>query len=637
MADDLRRAFIAEARELCEQLTLAALQVDREGTLSPEQRRHLLRVAHTLKGAARVVGEKGIADAAHAIEDLVAANLDAVADDLAPRLLRQIDSISAALPANSAVLDAIPASDMPAVTAGNEPIRTVRIELAAIDAALERVAGLSRRCTLLRQDVEADARTEDATGRVSQLDQLAVEVALLRSQLHELRLAPARTLFASLERAIRDASAAGRVRTRFEATGGEHRLDADLLDSVRDALIQLVRNAVAHGVEPPDVRAAKSKPHEGLVAVAVERRGPDVAFIVSDDGRGLDVTELRAAAVRAGIGSAVAADEEGLIALLLEGGLSTQATVSQISGRGVGLDVVRTMTSRFGGRVTLVNRPGRGVTVTLLLPVTLRSLRYVRMESRDVAALVPLDAVRRVSRVADLQQLIADERPHLVVDSAPVAQLSLRSVLARDGDDPADNRVAAIVVAGGTTVALTATRLGEVDVTIAQSLPRLAGASPVIRAIALSDFGEIIPVLEPQAFAAALISRTAMVASVARARRLLVVDDSITTRMLEQSILEGAGYAVDTVASAEEALDRAASTRYDLFIVDVEMPGMNGFDFVAATRAHQSLSDTPAILVTSRGAPEDRQRGVEAGARAYIVKSEFDQEVFLNTVRGLIG
>jgi two-component system chemotaxis sensor kinase CheA len=188
-------------------------------------------------------------------------------------------------------------------------------------------------------------------------------------------------------------------------------------------------------------------------------------------------------------------------------------------------------------------------------------------------------------------------------------------------------------------LALTADRLGPVETVVVQALPPFSGAVPFVRGLAVDGRGELVPVLDPSELIGNDILRVPApgAAPEASARRVLVVDDSITTRMLERSILEAAGLIVETAASGEEALVRASGISYDLFIVDVEMPGLSGFEFLERARETDGLAGVPAILVTSRASAQDRKRGIDAGARAYIVKSEFDQETFLNIVRGLLG
>jgi two-component system chemotaxis sensor kinase CheA len=644
MDEELQRYFAIEARELVEGLTQAALHVERTGSLTPEQRKHVLRLAHTLKGAARVVRESAIADTAHGIEDFVSSASDTIGPSFGSRLLGLVDTIAQALPANVQVPE--PAPSVAGAPAADDAMPAVRVERSAVDGAIERTADISARCADLRRDLESVISELPAAVRhaVTALDSVATAVSELRSQLYQLRLAPASMLFVALERAVRDAAQAGGVQARFVASGGEHRLDTDVLLALRDALIQLVRNAVAHGIEPPAGRATAGKPSEGIVSLHVERRGADLAFIVSDDGRGLDLQALRRAVRRAGGDEQALLDggmaEAAIIERLLEGGLTSRESVSQLSGRGIGLDLVRAVVARYGGHTAVRNTPGRGLAIELVLPVSARSLSYLRVESAGDAALLPLDAVHGTMRLAGSAMMEIDGRQHLLAGGRPLPLVALDALFATaDGDSRGgEQQVAALVEAEGALIAVAAERFGEASIAIAQALPPLSAVSRTVRAIALDDDGRVLPVLEPVE-----LLKVAMRAAVARPRRerrvprLLVVDDSITTRMLEQSILESAGFVVETAASAEEALERAAAASYDLFIVDVEMPGMNGFEFVAATRADAALERTPAILVTSRSAEADRRRGLDAGARAYIVKGEFDQDVFLNTVRGLVG
>lgn len=622
MADDLRQAFLAEARELSEQLMLGVLRAERQSALTSDERRHLLRLAHTLKGAARLVKERAIGDAAHAMEDLIAAAGDRLEPAAVTHLLTLIDTVTGSLPRPE------PETAQPAAAgaAMADDARTVRVDLADINAAVQRVASLTAQLAALQRELDTSPAQARATA-----DRLAVSVAALRTELHRMRLAPAGSVFATVERAVRDAAQASDVLVTFSGSGGEHRLDADVLDTLRDALIQVARNAVAHGIEPPRRRAAAGKPPEGRVALAVERRGTGVAFSIADDGRGLDVDGLRRAA--AAQGHRPDLSEPDLIDLLLAGGLTSRRVPNQIAGRGVGLDLVRAVVARLHGELSVTNASGRGVTVDILVPASMRSLRYVRMESGSCAALLPLDALRGTLRLADVAAVTLDGRRHLLIDGETVPLLSLDRLLSAEVPDV--NQIAAIVATGTGRLAVAAARFGEAAQTVAQALPPLTGATAVVRDIALDPDGGIVPVLEPTALAAVMADEAGSTAE-PRSPRLLVVDDSVTSRMLEQSILEAAGFKVETAASAEEALRTAAQTAYDLFIVDVEMPGMNGFEFVEATRADAALARTPAILVTSRSSEADRRRGVGAGARGYVVKSEFEQDSFLDLVRRLV-
>jgi two-component system chemotaxis sensor kinase CheA len=670
MADDPLSYFRIEARELVDGLTQGALRIERSGSFGADERRQLLRLAHTLKGAARVVRQSAVADASHALEDVMLAAGDRPDRELTSRMLALIDQIARQLPGDEPPApEGVPSVAAPArVVAGTAPTddvaRTVRIDLGEVDVLLERVSAAAAQCAGIHGQLLDHARSMPLVARrqVDALDGLSTTLGQLRDRVRQMRLAPAHSLLVPLERAVRDAALSAGVQARFESAGGTHRLDADVLAAVRDALIQLVRNAVAHGIEPAPVRKAIGKNPEGVVAVTVERRGSRIAFVCRDDGRGIDLESLRQAAAATGAVDAQRAarlTQQELVTLLLAGGLSSRRAASQLAGRGVGLELVNAVAARLNGVVTIESTAGAGMCVSLTVPVSLRSLTCLLIEGGGSQALVPLDAVRGVVRLPELEMLSIDGRTHVIADGRPVPFVPLHTVLGRPATADAADAVApafAVIVDGtgsdgahgadGTAaavppdslIALATTRPGEVTTAIVQGLPPLAAVLSSIRVVAVDERGAIVPVLEPSALLeASRGARPAPLAPPSRTARILVVDDSITTRMLEQSILEAAGYDVELAASAEEGLVKAAAGTYDLFLVDVEMPGIDGFEFVQRTRQDEKLRLVPAVLVTSRSAEEDRQRGLDAGARGYVVKGEFDQEVFLRTIRGLVG
>jgi two-component system, chemotaxis family, sensor kinase CheA len=404
-----------------------------------------------------------------------------------------------------------------------------------------------------------------------------------------------------------------------------------------------VRNAVAHGIEPPAERLRAGKPATGTVRVDVQRRGRRVTFSCRDDGRGVDAERVRAEAVRKGLVSrdaAAALDGEALAELLLRGGLSTSRTVDTVSGRGVGLDVVRDTAARLDAQVALRSEPGRGTTVEIAVPVSVAALTALHLEASGALAALPLDAVRRTAfvepaRVVRLPDGAGIEHEGAVIPFVPLAQVLRRPA------PPAPRRFwsAVVVEAGAQLLALGADRLAGTSDVVVRPLPRFVDADPAVAGAALDAEGNPLLVLDPAGLVAGAPAAAYRPGEGERARRapILVVDDSLTTRMLEQSILESAGYEVELATSAEEALDRIRGRRFGLFVVDVEMPGMDGFEFVRATRADPRTAATPAILVTSRGAAEDRQRGLDAGASAYIVKGEFDQGRLLAHIEELLG
>jgi two-component system chemotaxis sensor kinase CheA len=621
---DPYRYFRIEAREIADALSLGVLELEGEPHDRAPIVERLLRHAHTLKGAARVVGLSEIASLAHALEDALAAAGDGPAD----ALLAHVDAISAKL-------DAL--SPAPGPAGADPPPReeepwAAGLDLDAVDRLLDTLQDARRRLGALRR---AAARAREIDGGIAAeiggaAASLSADLDRIGEHAHALRLVPASAMFAQLERAARDAARELDKRVAFEAKGGEHHLDGRVLARVRDALLQVVKNAVDHGIEDEGERASAGKPLAGRILLEVTRAGHRVTFTCRDDGRGIDVEAVRRSA------AARAAAPEGDAALLVfEAGVSTRSSVTALSGRGVGLDVAREIATQLHGEVAVASEPGRGAAFSITVPVSLSSLPVLGVRAGDLVAAIPLDAVRRTMRVAPGDVSVVGDREVTVALGSALPFLRLADWAGAAPEDAAAPRIAVVVAAPRGLAAIGVDRLLGAEHAILQPVPAIAGQTPALGA-SLDEAGVPRPVLDPAALvAAAAALRRVKVAERAPERRVLVIDDSLTTRMLEQSILESAGYHVDTASSGEEGLTMAHAAPYDVFIVDVEMPGMDGFSFVARTQEDPALRDVPAIVVSSRGARADQRRGAEAGARAYVVKEEFVEESFLELVREL--
>ncbi len=714
MAKDPYRFFRVEARDLLRQMSEAVLAA--EQAPAPDLPPRLLRLSHTLKGAASVVRLPAIAAQAHAIEDLLTplrdsgdapgrAELDALLAliDAAEASITALDapaqaqaqakaqaqapaqapgagapastSSPAGGPASSATrvgsADAAGASRTTGVTAASpqtdavdarsamasrpdpadEPVGAMLTipqlmpeEVDGLLADIARTQGhlapLERAGLLLRelrgalqgqQETLAGplARIEDQIERGAR--QLARELVALRDSAEQLRLLPASQLFAPLQRAARDAARSQDKQARLTGHGGDVKLEAALLNALSGALVQMVRNAVAHGIESPAERIAAGKPPQGLIDLRIERRGREVLFCCSDDGAGLDLDAVRRTAVDKGVPGAARLDDDALIERLLRGGLSTARRVDALAGRGVGMDLVRDTADRLGGRLTLRSRRGEGTTVELCVPLQLAALRAIRLCAGTVSAWVPLEAVECVLQRPELNG------SHVAVGDELLPHLSLAEAL-RPGVAAPPPRSALVLRAGGQRAVLGVDSLDGVTSVVLRPPPALLPPSPLISGLALDAAQQPVPVLAPEGLiAAARQARPRPVAAPARTGTILVIDDSLTTRMLEQSILEAAGYRVHMAASAEDGLEAAKRERYALILCDVEMPGMDGFEFMSRIRGDAALRDIPAVLVTSRNAPEDLARGKAVGADGYIVKGEFAQNEFLAQVARLVA
>jgi two-component system, chemotaxis family, sensor kinase CheA len=667
---DRYKYFRIEAREILDQLGRGALDLEKGPAADAVPA--MLRLAHTLKGAARVVRQAAIGDDAHALEEALdpyrgggaipretVDRVLALVDDIGRRVgeLPQADAPPAAAgPAAPAALDGaagsavntLPRAAMPSASGTPEPRpASGRPAMDDLDALLDGVFEAQVRLGSLRPalaEVALDRPSAALARLTTGIDQLDRELRQVRDAVERLRLTPVSVLFTFLERAVREVAATAATRIAFTASGGDVRVDAVVLNTVQGALLHIVRNAAAHGIETADARRRAGKPEEGRIGLTVRQHGRQVTFTCADDGRGIDLDAVRVLATRRAseTGATPPADTPALLRALLHGGISTTDRVTDLSGRGIGLDAVREAAERLGGDVALHTEPGAGTSVAVSVPLSVASLPALVVEAAGSAVAIPLDAVERSLRV-DPDEIVRTGRHETVLvdgQAIPLAPLASLATAGRSIAAPHAGRTSAVVVrdATGTAAAFTVDRIVGAVPVLLKPLPRFAPATAVIAGAALDAVGDPLVVVDPDRLVAGARDASRNEAAPAAARpRVLVIDDSLTTRMLEQSILESAGYEVTLATTAEEGLELARASRYALCLVDVEMPGIDGFGFVERIRADASLKDLPAILVTSRSAPEDRQRGLDVGAQAYIVKGEFDQGVLLDRIKVLVG
>jgi two-component system chemotaxis sensor kinase CheA len=676
MTHDPYKYFRIEARDLLDQLGQGVLDLEKAGA-DPPLVAKLLRLAHTLKGAARVVRRADIGDLAHAMEEVLSPLRDtnqALSPPETDRLLALIDRTAAAL----ATLDGEQVSPKvgPAAreAAPDEAVQVLRADVSELDGLLDGIAethvqleGLSRTLgsaeriqrlsELLNNQLSGSQRYDHGLGSLADglrsdvealsrelsqgIERIQRELRQVRERAERLRLLPARTTFTALERTARDAAQTLGKTVRFEARGGEVRLDAQVLAIVQSALVQAVRNAVAHGIESASERVRAGKPETGRVTVEVLRSGARIVFRCHDDGAGIDEEAVRRALARRGV--AIPGDKHGgeaLLELLFRGGVSTSKEVTEVAGRGIGLDLVRDAATRLGGELRATTERGRGTTLELEVRTSLSSLDALVVEASGRTAALPLDAVHETLRIPRSEFAQDGAGTSIVRNGKVIPFVPLARALGARQEDELKRKVWSAVLVGTRSgvAALGVERLCGTKSLVLRPLPPLTPADPLVLGAALDGAGNPELVLDPEALVrSAGQPLTWEARSAAPSACILVIDDSLTTRMLEQSILESAGYEVDLAASAEEGLERARSRAYALFLVDVEMPGMDGFGFVRTIRSDAALRDIPAILVTSRSAPEDKQQGALAGAQGYVVKGEFDQIQLLERIRTLIG
>jgi two-component system chemotaxis sensor kinase CheA len=630
MAKDPFRYFRPEARELCDQLARGAHELESSGGGSATVVARLLRIAHTLKGAARVVRQIPIADAAHLIEDTLAPSREggAVTSGQLGEIARLLGVIRRALDELDSPRDSMPTTAPATEPVIASPIASVRTDLADLDVLLDGIAECRIALDGMRRVLDAGGVAADVERALRRhAEQLARELRQMRETGEQLRLGSAAALFEPLERVAKDAARSVGARVVFEGHCANLRMDAVVLDAVLPALVQLVRNAVAHGIEPPAARVAAGKAAEGRIVLTIERRDRRARFSLHDDGRGVDVRAARAAiARRSGADSVAGRSDDEVLGLLMRGGVSTAPSVDQVAGRGVGLDVVRDVVERLGGTSTMHSPAGAGTTVEIMVPLALASVEVLVVESEGAVATLPVAALRGTQRVDVSDPSVTASGRAIVHDGQVIPFLPLSRVLRDRGHARPRSWTAVVVESGDGRAAIGVDRLVGTASVVLRPLPALALADTVIAGASLDDAGVPVISLEPAGLVAAArrSDHGQEVAPLPRAP-ILVVDDSMTTRMLEQSILEAAGWDVDLAASGEEGLVAARARAHALMLVDVEMPGIDGFTFVEHVRADPALAHVPVVLVTSRSAPEDRKRGRDVGAQGYVVKSEFDQ------------
>ena len=479
---------------------------------------------------------------------------------------------------------------------------------------------------------------EDAQSRLSQVRDGAMGLAMV----------PVRRVVAGLPRVVRDLAAATGKDVRLVLHGQDVELDKQVLDGVSDALKHLVVNAVDHGCESAAERVAAGKPAHSTVTVTARAAGGTVVIEVADDGEGIDDEQLRAKAIARGVllpDSALSG--QGLHNVLFIPGFSTADEVTETSGRGIGLDVVRSAVEGLGGSVELRTSPGVGTTFALTLPVTLGVLRCLmaRLGSERFALPVPGIVESLSLKNAVIHSLAG--KPVVVRHGETLPLLDLGSAL---GVTAERSPTAAVVVRhGDRQVAWAVDALDGERELVVKDLGPFLGRPPVISGATIDGDGSVVCLVDLRelsdestqrgtaSYAAMLPSADSGDGPAQRRPRVLVVEDSVGVRELERAILESAGYDVTTAVDGTDGASRLGDDPADLVLSDVEMPGMDGYDLTRTIRRTRGWEQVPVVIMTSRGSDDDQRAGLDAGASAYLLKTEFDQDQLVETVRRLVG
>ncbi|MEO5568530.1 MAG: response regulator [Gemmatimonadaceae bacterium] len=690
----LRGIFVAELED---QLRHAAthLQALEQAPGDAEQIRGLFRVMHTLKGASHAAGVPEVETICHEAEAFLASVRDAsraISPEELDRMRRAVDQLRHSLESlqDKPATPAEPGAPESAPVARAES--SIRVSPKRLEELLNsssrlliatgRVAELTTsirgtqetaqsitaewrdlhrrlRPALYSESLGADVATMfhrfeerlrtlaaetsvaltgiDASSR--DLDQITGDVA---AGVRELRLRPLADAIEGLDTVVREVAAANGKTARLVTDGGDVEADRTVLDQLREALLHLVRNAVDHGIETPAERRAKGKPDGGTIRVSARLLGDRILVTVQDDGAGIDVDTVRR--LLRSRGEVAPDDDDVLINRLFGGGISTRARAGTISGRGVGLDAARAAVQRMRGSVRVQSTRGTGTSFTIDAPLALATLRAVLAGISGTLVAVPTAYVERMVRIPLDDVKVSEGRPAILTDGAPIPLVSLGRLLGVTTPPVPTPVVTALVVAlDDRRVAFQVDVLRAEQEIVVRPI-RAQGTSPTVSysGVALLATGELafvlsVPVILDAALRSAGEVLPAQPRAMARSKRVLVVDDSLTTRTLEQSVLEAAGYDVMTAVDGADGWRVLQERGADVVVADVEMPRMDGLELCRAVRASTRFRETPFVLITALETPEDRRRGLDAGADAYLGKSSFEREGLLGVVRELIG
>jgi two-component system chemotaxis sensor kinase CheA len=485
----------------------------------------------------------------------------------------------------------------------------------------------------------AQGLKEDESRQDSLLGSL--ELAVRRT-----RLVPLGGLFDQVPKWVRDLSRRTGKAVMLRVQGAGIEVDKRILEGLKDPLLHLVQNAVDHGIETPEERRQCGKAEAGLIQIAAEGGGDRVVVSVQDDGRGVDPKAIRSQLVE--IGRLDAAHAEGLnqeilFRQLFLPGFTTRRQVGELSGRGVGLDVVRTLVEELKGSVHLDSELGRGTKVELSLPLSLATTRVLLAGVQGMRLAIPASSVQRCVDIDPLERLHVEGRDCLMVDGVPVLLASLGRLVGAPVAKTEPSRQAIVLFHLGEWIALSVdTLLGEQEVIQKALDPRLAHLVQFSGAALLGD-GTLCLVLNPSE----IIARSQRLVRLADGvpeplapppakRSVLLADDSLTTRIQLRRILESAGLEVTLAVDGLDAWSKLASKNFDALVSDVDMPGLDGLGLTMRVRGEARTSKLPVVLVTTLSSPEQQRRGMESGANAYIHKGRFDQNELLETLERLL-
>jgi two-component system chemotaxis sensor kinase CheA len=467
---------------------------------------------------------------------------------------------------------------------------------------------------------------------------------------------PVSTLLEGFPKFVRDLALDQGKEAELIIHGAEIEIDKRILEELKDPIMHIIRNCIDHGIKKPDERARLNKTAGGTITITfTPKEGRQVEILITDDGAGIEAERVLAAAVKSGVITAEQARElnfQDTLALIFQSGVSTSPIITEISGRGLGLAIVREKIDRLGGTISLETSLGAGTAFRFLLPLSLSTFRGVMAKAGEQLFIFPAVSVRRVMRVKNEEIKTVENRETILADGQVLSAVSLGKVLQLpprknagvSGKSRASGYIPVIILTSeDKNIAFMVEEVLEEQQFLVKSLGRQLNSVRNIAGAAVLGNGRIVPVINIQDLMKSAVRTVetgsvvpAAEGSVLKNEKILVAEDSITSRTLLKNILEAAGYQVVTAVDGADAFAKVRTGEFDLVVSDVDMPRMNGFELTAGIRADKKLSELPVVLVTALESREDRERGIDAGASAYIIKSSFDQSNLLEAIKKLI-
>lgn len=695
--------FKTETKEHLEKLSLGLLKLEKDPK-DHELLEAMMREAHTIKGSSTMMGYNRISGIAHWMEDglenamkgklvLEKAHIDVLfkgLDTIEPLLedkvtweakgitgscvddlCREIEDVFAGRTTKGSRVKGqvarVKAEEKPAkekITQVPPHVteESIRVDIEKLDK-LVNVSGelliskirLTELVKTLINKTESHEESREFLGTlVKDFEKVKSNIDLLtadmQNEIMQVRMVPVSFLFNTFPRAMRDLAREKEKDIDFEIRGEDTQLDKAIIDEMKDPIMHLLRNAVDHGIEAPDERKTKNKPQTGKIILSAYQEGSQVVVEVSDDGNGINAEKVKKEAVKKNLIVSSRINEmidEQVYQILFTPGFSTKESVSETSGRGVGLDVVRENIASLKGMVEVKSAAGKGVRFIMRVPLTLAITESLLVAAGSDIFAIPIDTVVETIRVSPDDIKTVETKDAITVRGHIIPLVRLNDIFGLPRRGIIEKKFLPVVVVQSVEkrVAILVDELMGRQEIISKAIGDLLKNMKNVAGATILGSGKVVLILDIpsiiEAAEGAIIKRSSVKAKEApkakKKKTILLAEDVLSTAMLEKNILESVGYSVVIARDGKEALERASQEMFDLVITDVLMPRMDGFELVSGLRKNKLYKDVPIIIVTTRESDADKRRGLTAGADAYLLKSEFTGEGLLDTIERLLG